>query len=168
MNIYDIAQQAGVSIATVSRVLNNKDTVSPATRAKVEAVLAKCNYTPSAIAQGMVSKSMRTVAVLTADILVSHYARTAYTIEREFSRRDYEVILCNTGGDTEVPPSRDQKAGGRHCAGWLCVQSDRQEPGNRGPAPGRTVVLTNGKLDLPMPFPFWWMMPTVFNWRRST
>ena len=99
MNIYDIAKEAGVSIATVSRVLNNKGTVSAATRARVEAILKQNNYTPSAIARGMVSKSMRTVAVLTVDIRVPHYARTAYTIEREFSRRGYEVILCNTGGD---------------------------------------------------------------------
>ena len=59
MNIYDIAKEAGVSIATVSRVLNNKGTVSAATRARVEAILKQNNYTPSAIARGMVSKSMR-------------------------------------------------------------------------------------------------------------
>ena len=99
MNIYDIAREAGVSIATVSRVLNHKDTVRADTRAKVERVLKRCNYAPSAIAQGMVSKSLHTVAVLTVDIRDSHYARTAYTIEREFGRRGYEVILCNTGGD---------------------------------------------------------------------
>lgn len=102
MNIYDIAREAGVSIATVSRVLNDKGTVSPATRAKVEKVLADNHYTPSAIARGMVSKSMRTVAVLTVDVRVPHYARTAYTLEREFSRRGYEVILCNTGGEREA------------------------------------------------------------------
>ena len=80
-------------------MLNRKDTVRADTRAKVEKVLKRCNYAPSAIAQGMVSKSLHTVAVLTVDIRDSHYARTAYTIEREFGRRGYEVILCNTGGD---------------------------------------------------------------------
>ena len=102
MNIYDIAKEAGVSIATVSRVLNNKGTVSGATRAKVEAVLSRSGYTPSAIARGMVSKSMRTVAVLTVDIRVPHYAQQAYTIEQAFSHRGYEVILCNTGGGKEA------------------------------------------------------------------
>ena len=50
MNIYDIAREAGVSIATVSRVLNHKDTVCADTRAKVEKVLKRRNYAPSAIA----------------------------------------------------------------------------------------------------------------------
>ena len=68
MNIYDIAREAGVSIATVSRVLNHKDTVRADTRAKVEKVLKRCNYAPSAIAQGMVSKSLHTVAVRTSEI----------------------------------------------------------------------------------------------------
>ena len=67
MNIYDIAKEAGVSISTVSRVMNNKGNVNAATRKKVEAILDKHDYTPSAIARGMVSKTMKTVAVLTVD-----------------------------------------------------------------------------------------------------
>ena len=101
LNIYDIAKEAGVSISTVSRVLNKKSNVREDTKQRVEAVLEKHSYRPSAIARGLVSSSMRTVAVLTVDIRVPHYARTAYTIEREFSRRGYEVMLCNTGGELE-------------------------------------------------------------------
>ena len=93
MNIYDIAKEAGVSISTVSRVLNNKGNVNEQTRKKVEEVLKKNNYTPSAIARGMVSKSMRTIAVLTVDIRVPHYATTAYIIERECSKKGYEVLM---------------------------------------------------------------------------
>ena len=70
MNIYDIAKEAGVSISTVSRVMNNKGNVNAATRKKVEAILDKHDYTPSAIARGMVSKTMKTVAVLTVDIYI--------------------------------------------------------------------------------------------------
>ena len=102
MNIYDIAREAGVSITTVSRVLNGKDNVSPATRQKVEAVLALHSYVPSAIARGLVAKSMKTVAVLTVDVRVPHYARTAYAIEHECSRRGYNVLMCNTGEAKEA------------------------------------------------------------------
>lgn len=153
MNIYDIAKEAGVSIATVSRVLNNKGTVSAATRARVEAILKQNNYTPSAIARGMVSKSMRTVAVLTVDIRVPHYARTAYTIEREFSRRGYEVILCNTGGDRAETLRYLQVVNQKQVDGIVLVGSvfDTicQGAEMEKLLSGVPVVLANGKLDLP-------------------
>ncbi|MDL2324920.1 LacI family transcriptional regulator [Ruminococcaceae bacterium OttesenSCG-928-A16] len=101
MNIYDIAKEAGVSISTVSRVLNNKSNVMPATREKVQAVLDKHSYTPNAIARGLVARSMKTVAVLTVDVRVPHYARTTYIIERAFSKLNYHVLVCNTGGELE-------------------------------------------------------------------
>lgn len=101
MNIYDVAEEAGVSIATVSRVLNDPSRVSEKTRKKVEDVLVKYNYTPNAIARGLVVKSMKTIGVLTIDIRDTYYANVAYTIEHEFSKLGYNVILCNTGGDAE-------------------------------------------------------------------
>ena len=101
MNIYDIAREAGVSISTVSRVLNNKTNVRTDTRKKVERVLEKYNYAPSSIARGLVSKSLDTVGILTIDIRVPHYAETAYILERELYKLGYNAILCNTGGKAE-------------------------------------------------------------------
>ena len=153
MNIYDIAREAGVSIATVSRVLNHKDTVRADTRAKVEKVLKRCNYAPSAIAQGMVSKSLHTVAVLTVDIRDSHYARTAYTIEREFGRRGYEVILCNTGGDRTETLRTLQAVAQKQVDGLIlvgsifntiCQGAEMENLLRKMP-----VVLANGTLALP-------------------
>lgn len=153
MNIYDIAREAGVSIATVSRVLNHKDTVRADTRAKVEKVLKRCSYAPSAIAQGMVSKSLHTVAVLTVDIRDSHYARTAYTIEREFGRRGYEVILCNTGGDRAETLRTLQAVAQKQVDGLIlvgsifntiCQGAEMENLLRKMP-----VVLANGTLALP-------------------
>lgn len=153
MNIYDIAREAGVSIATISRVLNNKGTVSPATRAKVEAVLARYNYTPSAIARGMVSRSMRTVAVLTADIRVPRCARTVYTLEREFRRRGYDTLLCNTGSSRDetlraLSAVRKKQVDGIVLAGsvfgTLCQGAEMEKL-----LTGVPVVLANGRLTLP-------------------
>jgi LacI family transcriptional regulator len=101
MNIYDIAREAGVSIATVSRVLNNSPQVSQKTKEKVNQILERYDYTPNAIARGLVVKSMKTVGVLTIDIRDFYYANVAYTIEQEFSKLGYNVILCNTGGDSQ-------------------------------------------------------------------
>ena len=65
MNIYDIAKEAGVSIATVSRVLNGSENVRDLTRQKVEKVLKKYNYVPSAIARGLMTNSMKTIGIVT-------------------------------------------------------------------------------------------------------
>lgn len=152
MNIYDIAKEAGVSISTVSRVMNHKGNVNPDTRKRVESILAKNHYTPSAIARGMVSKSMRTVAILTVDIRVPHYARTAYTIERELSRRGYEVTLCNTGGELEETAKYlrtvlEKKVDGIVLVGSI-FNTICQEPEIKGLLKTIPVVLANGKLDL--------------------
>ena len=102
MNIYDIAAEAGTSISTVSRVLNNKGNVNPKIRDRVEAVLKKYDYKPSAIARGMVSKTMKNIAILTVDVRVTHYARMIYVIEQEFSNLGYNVSVCNTGGSIQA------------------------------------------------------------------
>jgi LacI family transcriptional regulator len=101
INIYDVAKKAGVSIATVSRVLNNKTNVSTATRQQVLKVLNGMNYRPSPIARGMVSSFTHTVGIMTIDIRSPHYAESAFAMERELFKLNYSSILCNTGGGLE-------------------------------------------------------------------
>ena len=153
MNIYDIAKEANVSISTVSRVLNNKGNVNPNTQKRVEEVLSRHNYTPSAIARGMMSKSLRTVAVLTVDIREPNYARTAYTIEREFSRRGYEVTLCNTGGELKETERYLRAVLEKQADGIVLVGSIFNELGKHPEIEPLLktvpVVLANGKLNLP-------------------
>ena len=66
MNIYDISQLAGVSIATVSRVINGSDRVSARTRQKVLRVIEENGYTPNAFARGLGLNTMHTVGLLCA------------------------------------------------------------------------------------------------------
>ncbi|MDR3192713.1 MAG: LacI family transcriptional regulator [Treponema sp.] len=154
MNIYDIANEAGVSIATVSRVLNNRSSVNRATRDKIRAILDKYNYTPSAIARGLVAHSMKTVAIFTVDLRASHYAWTTYTIEREFSRRGYHVIVCNTGGKLEETREyarslvSNRQIDGVVLAGPVFDEVGR-DPGLSATFGNLPVVVANGQLDLP-------------------
>lgn len=97
MNIYDIAREAGVSISTVSRVLNNKSRVSPKTVEKVRAVMERCNYTPSAVARGLVNKSLRTIGIVTVDIRGIHYASLAYNVLQKLNTLGYNCLFCNAG-----------------------------------------------------------------------
>lgn len=153
MTIYDIAREAGVSISTVSRVLNNKGNVNSETKKKVEDVLTRSGYTPSAIARGMTGKQLHTVAILTVDIRVPHYARTAYTIEREFSRKGYDVTLCNTGGELKETIRYLRAMLEKQVDGIILVGSIFNELGRNPEVKSLLkavpVVLANGKLNLP-------------------
>lgn len=67
VNIYDISRHAGVSIATVSRVLNNSPHVSEETRRKVMKVIDGCGYVPNAFARGLGLNTMKTIGLLCPD-----------------------------------------------------------------------------------------------------
>jgi len=99
MNIYDIAKKAGVSIATVSRVINGKQSVSEKTRKKVNNVMSELGYTPNVFARGLMVNSMRTLGVLTSDVRDLYYANAIHTVESEAREKGYDVILCCTGND---------------------------------------------------------------------
>lgn len=102
--MHDIARQAGVSTATVSRVLNNPSIVEESTRTRVLEVIAANDYTPNALARGLLNNRTRSVGVLTVDILNPYYATVVHSIERSLSSQGNNILLCNTGG------SQDEKA----------------------------------------------------------
>ena len=68
MNIYDIARLSGVSIATVSRVLNGSDKVSGKTRQKVLSVIQEEGYTPNLLAQGLGQGTMHVIGIMVPEI----------------------------------------------------------------------------------------------------
>ena len=152
MNIYDIAQQAGVSIETVSRVLNNKGNVSEKTQKKIQDVLDRNDYQPSAIARGLVAGSMKTVAILTVDVRVPHYAMTSYVMEEMMSKLGYMVLLCNTGERPENWKKYLTQLAERHVDGIVLTGSIYERltiddiPKNIQNIP---IVMANGRLDMP-------------------
>ena len=97
MTIYDISKKAGVSIATVSRVLNGSDNVRPSTRKKVMDVIEKYDYTPNAFARGMGLHSLHTIGILCADSSDLFLAKAVYFLEQELQANGYESLLCCTG-----------------------------------------------------------------------
>jgi len=123
VSIYDVAQAAGVSIATVSRVLNNNPNVSEKTRAKVLRVLHQLNYQPSSIARAMVNKKMLTIGILTVDIRSENYNVAAYTIERNLALMGYSAIICNTFGSTEDNISYIRMLLDKGVSGIICIGS---------------------------------------------
>lgn len=102
MTIYDISEKAGVSTATVSRVLNGSARVSPATRRKVLDVIDACGYAPNAFARGLGLHSLQTIGILCPDSSDHFLAKAVYYLEQELQEHGYESLLCCTGYNREV------------------------------------------------------------------
>lgn len=101
MTIYDISKEAGVSIATVSRVLNDSANVRPATKTKVLAVIEKYGYSPNAFARGLGLDTMQAVGIICADCSDIFLAKAIYYVEKELRRAGYEGILISSGYEHE-------------------------------------------------------------------
>ncbi len=99
MNIYDISKQANVSIATVSRVLNNSPHVSDKTRKKVLDVIEASGYTPNAFARGLGAKSTKIIGILCADSSDIYLANAIFHLEKALRQSGYDSLLCCTGYD---------------------------------------------------------------------
>lgn len=101
MNIYDIASQAEVSIATVSRVLNGKGNVSEKTRERVLQVIEELGYTPNIFARGLGLNSIKMVGILCSDVSDIYYATAVSILEKELRKSGYDSLLCCTGDQLE-------------------------------------------------------------------
>lgn len=100
MNIYDIAKKTDLSIATVSRVINNKGNVSEKTKQKVASAIGELNYIPNAMAQGLACNFSKTVAVLVPDAK-SHFSVAISVLENKLESVGYDVMLYCTGKDQQ-------------------------------------------------------------------
>ena len=102
MTIYDIAELAGVSPATVSRVLNNSGPVRRATRAAVERVIRECNYHPSVLAQSLSTKQSMTIGFILPDITNPFFANVFLEAEKRALELGYTLMLGNSLNDIEI------------------------------------------------------------------
>lgn len=101
MNIYDISEKAGVSIATVSRIINGSSKVSPQTRDKVMLIIEEYGYTPNAFARGLGKNTMNTIGILCADSSDPYLANAVYFVEQNLRENSYDSLLCCTGQNLE-------------------------------------------------------------------
>ena len=96
ITITQIAQESGVSVATVSRFLNGKVPVSADKKARIEAVVRKYDFTPNALARGLISKRTMTLGVILPDITNPYFATIFQEVQRCAAEEGYSVYLCNT------------------------------------------------------------------------
>jgi LacI family transcriptional regulator len=99
MTISDVAELAGVSYQTVSRVINNKPDVSAATRQRIQDIIAETGYRPSRIARSLVTAHTATIGLIVPDISNPFFSAIARGVEQVASTQGYTVLLCSTGED---------------------------------------------------------------------
>ncbi len=95
--IRDVARRAGVSVGTVSRVINNNPTVAPAIRERVEAVIKELGYRPNTLARGLRSQRTHTLGLVIPDVTNPFFSELVKEIEQAAGRKGYSLILGNSG-----------------------------------------------------------------------
>ncbi|MCJ8014110.1 LacI family transcriptional regulator [Paenibacillus sp. KQZ6P-2] len=94
--IYDVAREAGVSIATVSNVVNGKGKLSKQKRDHILKIMEELEYRPSMIAAALTGKKTYTIGLLVPDISNPFFAEIARAVEEQGHHRGYSVIICST------------------------------------------------------------------------
>ncbi len=100
-SIKDVAKEAGVSIATVSRVLNEIDVVNDETKKKVQDAIKKLGYRPNIVARSLKTQRTKTIGILIPDISSQFYPEVVRGAEDVANIYDYNVILCNSDLDED-------------------------------------------------------------------
>lgn len=100
-SIKDVAREAGVSIATVSRVLNDIDVVNEETKKKVQEAIKKLGYRPNIVARSLKTQRTRTIGIIVPDISSQVYPEIVRGAEDVANIYKYNVMLCNSDCDGE-------------------------------------------------------------------
>jgi LacI family transcriptional regulator len=97
----DVAEQAGVSVTTVSHVINNSRPVNPETRTRVEDAMQTLGYQPNVLARSLRRGKTNTIGVILPDNANPYFAEVVRGIEDKSFSQDYSVILCNSDNDLD-------------------------------------------------------------------
>lgn len=99
--IKDVAKEAEVSVATVSRVINGADNVNPKLSKKVLTAIQKLNYKPNLLARGLKNKSTHTIGIVISDLSNPFYMTIAKSIENIVESHNYTLIICSTDDNSK-------------------------------------------------------------------
>ena len=122
-NIKEVARVAGVSVATVSRVLNKNLNVKPKLRQKVLDAIQELNYQPSGIARNMRNQSARVIGLIITDIQNPFFTSLVRSVEDVAHQNHYTILLCNSDEDTEKEQLYFEVLSQERVAGVILVPS---------------------------------------------
>lgn len=102
--IHDVAAKAGVSVTTVSRVLNNRGYISEATRRKVYACMEELHYQPNEIARSLLRKQSNLIGLIVPNVAHPFFSELTSHIENYASQMGSKIILCNS----QLDPAKER------------------------------------------------------------
>ncbi|MFF3393855.1 LacI family DNA-binding transcriptional regulator [Streptomyces sp. NPDC002669] len=123
-SIKDVAAQAGVSVATVSRVLNSHPSVSPDARTRVLAAVEALGYRPNAVARSLRTDQTRTLGLVISDVLNPYFTELARFVEEEARALGYSVIIGNADEQPEIQDHHVRTLLDRRIDGLLVSPAD--------------------------------------------
>lgn len=101
-SIKDIAREAGVSIATVSRVINGKGRYSPETEARVWKVIKELNYVQNSMAKTLKTNQSNLIGIVIPDITNEFFSQIVQHMQLELLKHGFAAFICNTNEDREL------------------------------------------------------------------
>lgn len=128
MSIQKIARLAGVSVATVSRVLNNSDSVKAKNRERVLAAIQESNYQPNLLARQLRTARSYMILVLVSNIANPFCAEVVKGIEEEAEKNGYRILLCNSGSDVARSTSALKLLSGKIVDGIITMDAFSKLP----------------------------------------
>jgi LacI family transcriptional regulator len=144
MNLHDVARKAGVSIATVSRVLNNQDIVKAPTRTRVLKALDLLNYHPNVNARTLCARSNRTLALIVSNLENPFFVDVYRFFEKLAHREGYEVLVADTDFSPERLAASVRLMLGRRVAGLGAVVSEMDDGAFRDLSRSKIPVVISG------------------------
>ena len=92
----DVARESGLTVGTVSRVLNNRGYISDKAREKVDAAMKKLNYRPNEVARSLSKSSTNTIGVIVPHIRHPYFTEMISNLENQAYKKGYKILLCNS------------------------------------------------------------------------
>jgi LacI family transcriptional regulator len=138
-----ISELSGVSIATVSRVINNNGRFSAVTRDKVLALVKKYNYSPNIVAQGLRKNRIRNVGVIVPNITNEFFAKLALHIQKALFKANYSTLIYNTDENAVLEEKYLQALSAQSVSGIIFIAGSARE--NLKLAPAIPIIFLDRK-----------------------
>jgi LacI family transcriptional regulator len=139
VTIRDVAKEAGVSVATVSRYINNISYIAPETEQRIQSVMEQLDYRPNEIARGLAKQKSTTIALIIPDITNPFFPELVISIEEVAKAKGYTLILVNSHNDDLKDPKFWRDFQSRYIDGFVLASFEDNEK----------IIKSMGRLKIP-------------------